>query len=108
MATQQEHIEQLKKMTRRPSPPGALLEELLENTGLSQSAAAARMGVARATISRLIHGHHPLTPDLASRLGRLFGNGPSLWLKMQQQVDLWDILHEDEKRYAHIEPVKAA
>ena len=36
----------------------------------------------------------------------LLGNGPEIWLKMQQTLDLWNL--EREQRYNHIQPVKIA
>ena len=34
-------------------------------------------------------GHQPVTVEMALRLGRFCGNGPALWLRMQQAYDLW-------------------
>jgi plasmid maintenance system antidote protein VapI len=44
---------------------------------------------------------------MAHRLGRLFGNGPQLWLSLQQQVELWDALHMDVTAYESIERSKS-
>jgi plasmid maintenance system antidote protein VapI len=44
---------------------------------------------------------------MALRLGKLAGNGPGLWLRMQQTYDLWHTeqrLHDD---LAKIEPALA-
>lgn len=106
MATAAQKVEQLKKMTRRPSTPGDLLADLLECNGLSQGEAAARLGVTRQTVNQLINGKRALTPDMAQRLGRLFGGGPELWVLMQQQVELWDALHADSKIYESITPLE--
>jgi len=89
----------------RPSAPGDILEELLEFNHITVTDAARRIGVTRANLSRLIHGHQTLTPDMAQRLGKLFGNGPRVWLQMQQNVDLWDMLHADSAPYEAIEPL---
>ena len=105
MATEKERIEQLKRMQRRPATPGDLLADLIECNDLSQGKVAARLGVSRITVSRLIQGHRPLSADMAHRLGRFFGNGPELWLNMQKNVDLWDALHMDTAEYAFIEPL---
>ena len=29
--------------------------------------------------------------DMAIRLGKLLGNGPEIWLRMQQAVDVWTL-----------------
>ena len=93
------------KKTRRPSTPGDLLDDLMECNKLTQGEIAERLGISRATVNRIIQGHRSMTPDLAHRLGRLFGNGPAIWIKFQQQVDLWDALHLDDKEYYHIKPL---
>jgi addiction module HigA family antidote len=106
MAAEQQHLEQLKKQARRPSTPGDVLANLLETSGISQKALAARIGVSRATVNRVVQGHRVMTPDLANRLGRFFGNGPALWIRLQQHVDLWDALHVDQSTYERIQPMK--
>lgn len=105
MVTAQERIEQLKRRTRRPSTPGAVVQGLIEENGLTQTELAARLGVSRATVNELLRGKRALTPDMAHRLGRFFGNGPGLWLRMQATVDLWDALRMDTMTYQTIEPL---
>lgn len=98
----------VKEMTRRPVGPGAVLEDLLECAKLSQSEFARRVGVSRATVSRLVNGQHTLTPDMAMRLGRFWGDGARVWMAHQNMVDEWDLLHTDQSPYEHIEPLEIA
>src|SRR5690606_34995888 len=92
-------------MTRRPTTPGDALADLLECSGLSQSELARRIGVSLSTVNRLIHENHRLTPEMAQRLGRFWGDGSRIWLALQQQVDEWDLIHADEKEFEFIEPL---
>jgi addiction module HigA family antidote len=62
--------------------PG-LGSELLEG-------AARRLGVTRATLSRIRHGHSGVTADMAVRLSLLLGTSAELWLGMQSAYDLWN------------------
>jgi antitoxin HigA-1 len=72
-----------------PVHPGALLrEETLPAAGLSVTAAATAMGVTRQTLHSILREAQGVTPTMALRLGKLFGNGPELWLRMQQDYDL--------------------
>lgn len=103
--TEQKQVERLKAQTRRPSTPGDLAAMLAENLGLTQGQLAARLGVGRQSVNELVKGRRRLTADMAQRLGRLFGNGPELWLQMQTQRDLWDVSHMDIAPYASIEPL---
>lgn len=95
----------LPQMTRRPTTPGDALLDLLEDRGISQGELARRLGVSRATISRLVNNQQVLSPDLAQRLGRFWGDGARIWLALQQQVDEWDLLHADTTPYQFIQPI---
>ena len=75
-----------------PSHPGEILrEDVLPALGLSVLDAAAKLGVTRQTVHRIIarDNQRPVTPDMAVRLGKLCGNGPRLWLNLQSAYDLW-------------------
>lgn len=75
---------------RCPTHPGALLrDEVLPSLRLSVVDAARQLGVARQTLHRIMAGESAITPEMAVRLGRFCGNGPGLWLRMQQAHDLW-------------------
>ena len=56
---------------------------------LSVSEAARRLGVSRQQLHRILGCTHPITVEMALRIGKLSGNGPGLWLRMQQNHDLW-------------------
>ena len=98
----------LEEMTERPATPGDILADLLECSDMSQGELAKKIGVSRATASRLINDKQVLTSDMALRLGRYFGNGARIWLALQQQVDEWDLLHADQSDYEFIEPQSIA
>ncbi len=104
MTTETERLEQLRRRTRRPTTAGEMVAGLLEELDLTQTELAQRLQVSRATINHLVNGHRPLTPDMARRLGRFFGDGAAVWMRMQQQVDLWDLIHDDTKNLTEIEP----
>jgi len=82
-------------MERRPTHPGALLrEDILPALGLSFSEAARQLGITRQTLHRIMAEKVSITPEMAVRLGRFCGNGPGLWLRMQQVYDLWHAKRE--------------
>ena len=73
---------------------------------MTQAEFAKRLGVSRLTVSELINEKRAVSPDMAMRLGRLLGNGPEIWLRMQQTLDLWELAkHRD---YEKIQTLKAA
>jgi len=46
-----------------------------------------------------------VTPDMAMRLGKLFGQNPLFWLNLQKN---WELSQLDETAYAGIEPFQLA
>ena len=75
---------------RQPTHPGEILrEDVLPALRLSVSEAARQLRVTRQTFHRTLSGRSAVTPEMALRLGRFCGNGPDLWLRMQQAHDLW-------------------
>lgn len=70
-----------------PPHPGLLLDDYLGDTSIAE--AARRLGVTRATLSRIRNGHSSISADMAVRFGLLFGTSPELWLGMQTSYDLW-------------------
>ena len=100
-------MDTIRAKKRRPTHPGEVLrEDVLPALGLTQLEFANRLGVSRRTVSELLHERRPVTPDMAIRLGKLLGNGPEIWLRMQQTLDIWEL--ERGQRYNHIKPVEMA
>ena len=50
---------------------------------------AAAIGVSRQSVNELLRGRRAVTPAMALRLSKLFGNSPEFWLNAQRAVDLW-------------------
>jgi addiction module HigA family antidote len=73
-----------------PVHPGEILKEIyLDPLGITITALANNVGVARKTVSQLINGHMGVSAEMALRLGKAFGTTPELWLNMQRNFDLW-------------------
>src|ERR1700677_1056657 len=88
---------------RQQTHPGAILrEDVLPAIGLSVSEAARQLGVTRQTLHRIMAEEVSVTPEMAARLGRFCGNGPGLWLRMQQACDLWRAERELRSELAQI------
>jgi len=94
---------------RRPIHPGEMLrEDFLPEYGLSVTALAAAAGVSRQSMNELLRERRAVTPEMALRLGKLFGNSPEFWLNLQRNVDLWDAARELKQEIAHIRPLQVA
>ena len=70
-----------------PPHRGTPLDDYLGDVSLAE--AARRIGVTRATLSRIRNGHAAISADLAVRLGELLGTSAELWMGMQSAYDLW-------------------
>ena len=74
---------------KNPVHPGEILrEDVLAELGLSVGDAAARLGVSRVTLSRVLHGHARISPNLAVRLEQAGVGTARAWLAMQTTHDL--------------------
>lgn len=77
-------------LKRAPVHPGEILrEDVLKSLGFSVAEAARRLGISRQQLHRILACTHPITTEMALRVGKFAGNGPGLWLRMQQAHDLW-------------------
>ena len=82
----------LRDPKRRPTHPGAILrEDVLPAPKMTQKEFADWIGVSRLTVSEIVNEKRTITPDMAMRLGKALGNGPEIWLRMQQALDLWEL-----------------
>ena len=93
----------------RPTHPGEMLrEDFLPDYGLTVSHFAKVLGVSRQTANELLRERRAVSPEMALRLSRLFGNTAEFWLNAQQAVDLWDGARDMKEQLARISPLKAA
>jgi addiction module HigA family antidote len=83
-----------------------LREETLPAAGLTQSELANRLGVSRRAVSDLIHERRPVNPDLAHRLARVFGTTPEFWLRLQEDVSVWETLQANRDKYERLKPIR--
>ena len=98
-----------RKRTRRPTHPGEMLrEDFLPDYGLTVAGLAAAAGVSRQSINELLRGRRAVSPEMALRLSRLFGNSPEFWLNAQRAVDLWDAAEALKDAMARIQPLRVA
>ena len=74
---------------RCPSHPGALLDEIIPATGKTKVEIASLLGISRQQLYDIIGERKPVSPQMAARLGKLFGDGAGVWLRMQAAYDAW-------------------
>lgn len=100
-------------MTRKralaPMHPGELLrEDVLPAIGKPKTEIADLLGISRQTLYDILAEKQPITPPMALRIGKLCGNGPRLWLNLQQGYDLAQAERELATDLADIPTLNAA
>lgn len=91
---------------RCPSHPGAVLDDIIPATGKSKSEIAQILGISRQHLYDIIGERKPVSPDVAARLGKAFGDGAEIWLRMQAAYDAWHA--EREVDVSKIPTIRAA
>jgi addiction module HigA family antidote len=92
-----------------PTHPGAMLrEDFLPDYGLTVATLAEALSVSRQTVNELLLERRALSPAMALRLARLFGNSPEFWLNAQRAVDLWQARKELDGALKRIRTLNAA
>jgi addiction module HigA family antidote len=77
-------------VTRAPTHPGAILrEDVLPALGVSKAEFARRVNISRPMLYDILNEARPVTIAMALRLGKVLGNGPNIWIGMQQRYDLF-------------------
>ena len=93
----------------QPTHPGAVLrEDVLPTLGLTVKDAAEKLGVSRQTLHAILSEKASVTLEMAARIGKLCGNGPGLWLRMQQARDLWRVERDVAAELEKIPTLRAA
>src|SRR5574342_536751 len=93
----------------RPTHPGVMLrEDFLPAYGLTVTGVGRALRVSRQTVNELLQERCAVSPEMALRLSRLFGNSPEFWLNAQGAVDLWEAARNIKGTIKHISPLTAA
>ena len=86
-----------------PPHPGEVLREWLD--GITITDAAARLGVTRVALSRVLNGAAGISPDMDLRLSAALNTTPGSWYAMQSTFDMW----QARKRFrAKVRPITLA
>jgi len=96
-------------LERRPIHPGEIVrEDFMPDYGLTVSTLASALGVSRQSINELVRERRAVSPEMALRLGRLFGNSAEFWLNLQRSIDLFDAQAAAGDEVERILPLRVA
>ena len=71
-----------------PAHPGEIIREAIDAEGWTVTEAAARLGVARVTLQRVVNARAGVSPRLAIALERLGWSNAGHWVRMQGAYEL--------------------
>jgi addiction module HigA family antidote len=71
-----------------PIHPGDVLQDLLNETGLTSNALALALRVPANRIGGILKRQRGISGDTALRLARYFGTSAQLWINLQAKYDL--------------------
>ena len=81
----------------KPIHPGEILrEEFLEPLHLNANKLALALHVPAPSIYDIIHEERGISPEMALRLGYVFGTTPDFWLNLQSEFDLRVVRNKKE------------
>lgn len=96
-------------LQRRPVHPGEILrEDFMPDYDLTVSGLASSLGVSRQSANELVRERRAVSPEMALRLARLFGNSAEFWLNLQRSVDLFDAQATRGAELDRIDPLRVA
>lgn len=102
-------IQNITKREIPPTHPGEVLrEDFMPDYDLTTATLADALGVSRQTINEILRERRSITPIMALRLSRLFGNTPEFWLNAQNARDIWDSEQHFKNELKQIHPLDAA
>lgn len=84
------------------------MEDVLPALGRPKTKIPRLLGISRQTLYDILNERQPVTAKMAMRIGKMCGNGPEIWLKMQGRCDLKIAVRELSDALDKIPELKAA
>jgi antitoxin HigA-1 len=84
--------------------PGMVLQDELEEIGISQSTLAQHIGVLPKTINEICRGKRGISAEMAWKLSRALGASPNFWLNLQNN---WELSEVSRDRFEKVKKIAA-
>ncbi len=84
-------------------PGEVLMEEFLQEYGISQNRLGREIGMSPRAINEIVHGKRSITANSALRIAKFFGTSPEFWMNLQTSYDL-----EEAAKKVDLKAIKAA
>ena len=94
----------MSKIHFTPVYPGEVLQDELEEIGLTQTALAKHIGVLPKTINEICRGKRGISAEMAMKLSKALGGSPQFWLNLQNN---WELSRLNSSNYENISSITA-
>ncbi|HLA96572.1 MAG TPA: HigA family addiction module antitoxin [Pyrinomonadaceae bacterium] len=84
--------------------PGLVLQDELEEIGVTQSLLAGHIGVLPKTINEICRGKRGISAEMAWKLSQALGASPMFWLNLQSN---WELSQVDTDHIRSVEKIAA-
>ena len=71
-------------------------EDVIPATGGTKAEIAQLLGISRQHLDDILRERKPVSPAMAVRLGKLFGDGDGVWVRTQAAYDTWNAKRQEE------------
>jgi antitoxin HigA-1 len=89
--------------------PGEILsEEFLKPMGISPYRLSVELGVSAPTVNEIVRKKRGITPEMAARLARYFGNSEQFWLNLQDAYSVHQVKKTRARELRAIKPFATA
>jgi len=93
---------------RCPTHPARCSAMTLFCHGRTKAEIAGLLGISRQHLYDILQERKPVSPAIAVRLGKLFGDGAGIWTRMQAAYDTWHAERTEDVSHIRTIKVKAA
>jgi addiction module HigA family antidote len=83
--------------------PGEVLQDILDESGITQVELARHIGVPQSKLNEICRGRRGVSPVMAFKLARAFSQSPEFWMGLQQE---WSLSQVDQSEYKSVVKIK--
>jgi len=103
-----EEVLPLIERKKSPSHPGEILKFLfLDELNITITDFAKAIEVSRKAISAIVNQRKSVTPEMALRFSKALGTSVDIWLNLQKNYDVWQVIHGNKILFDRIKPIAA-
>jgi antitoxin HigA-1 len=85
--------------------PGDILQEILDEKGVSQSRLARHLHTDIARINEICRRRRGISAEMALKLGKAFGTSAGVWMNLQKN---WELSQVDPRTASAVRPLRVS